>query len=295
MKALIRFFAVILMSCAALAAHAQQPGQLESLLAPIALYPDPLLSQILDASRYPDDVQSAAAWSRANPQLSGDAALATVQGTLWPPSVKALTAYPDVLARMAESPQWLGDLAAAYSADAAGVMATVQELRARAQASGYLQSNGQQQVYDQGGAIVVQPAYPSVVYAPYYDPYVVYGGWGWAYRPVFWRPWVARPVFVTRIVVAPPIRWHAFPHTVVRSAPQAFVRAAPRIVQGGPVVRPYRAVPESQRAPFVHSGGSTFIHSGGSPIVRSAPAAQAHFQSFHSSRGHDGGHHGGRR
>src|SRR5690242_1211612 len=114
MKALIRFFAVILMSCAALAAHAQQPGQLESLLAPIALYPDPLLSQILDASRYPDDVQSAAAWSRANPQLSGDAALATVQGTLWPPSVKALTAYPDVLARMAESPQWLGDLAAAY-------------------------------------------------------------------------------------------------------------------------------------------------------------------------------------
>jgi len=285
MKTIVRFLLPILMAFTAASVHAQQqPGELEALLAPIALYPDPLLSQILDATRYPDDLQSAAAWSRANPQLSGDAALATVQGTLWPPSVKALVAYPDVLARMAESPQWLRDLAGAYAADAPGVMATVQELRTRAQASGYLQSNSQQQVYDDGGAIVVQPAYPTVAYAPYYDPFVVYGGWAWGYRPVFWRPWVARPIVVTRVVAAPAIRWHAFPHTVVRPAPHFVARPAPRIVQGGPVVRPYRPIPESQRPAFIHNSGSTYIHNSSTSYIHSGSHA------YRSS-----GHHGGRR
>src|SRR5207247_8507822 len=115
--------------------------------------------------------------------------------------VKALAAYPDVLSRMAESPQWLADLGDAYSGSSAYVNATIQQLRARAQASGYLRSNEQQYVYQQAQTIVVQPVYPNVVYAPYYDPYVVYGTWWWpAYRPVVWRPCVGRPISVPLVV-----------------------------------------------------------------------------------------------
>jgi hypothetical protein len=284
MKALLRLVFAALLSVSALGVHAQrafEPGELESLLAPIALYPDPLLSQILDASRYPQDVAAAAAWMRANPQLSGDAALATVQGTTWAPSVKALVATPDVLERMAESPQWLHDLGEAYAYYGPGVMATVQDLRARAQASGYLQSNDQNYVIQQGEAIVVQPIYPNVVYAPWYDPYVVYGGWAWAHRPAYWRPWVARPHFLTRIIVAPPVRWH------VHRPQQHFHRAPPpRIVQGGPTLRPYRPVPEARRPPFVHSGGGPIVHGGGAPIVRSAPALpQARLTPGHAASG----------
>ncbi len=269
MKALLRLLLAALLGLGALGAHAQralQPGELESLLAPIALYPDPLLSQILDASRYPQEVAAAAAWPRATPQLTGDAALATVQGTAWAQSVKALVAYPDVLARMAESPQWLADLGEAYAYYGAEVMATVQDLRARAQASGYLQSNEQQYVTQEGEAIVVQPAYPNIVYAPWYDPYVVYGGWTWVHRPVFWRPWFARPHFVTRVIVAPPVRWHVHRHAH-RPIPSA------QIIHGGPTVRPYRPIPESRRPPFVHSGGGTVIHN--APAVRNAPALRS--------------------
>lgn len=279
MKGLLRVLFAVVMTAAAMGAHAQRiyaPGELEALLAPIALYPDPLLSQILDASRYPQDVAAAAAWTRANPQLSGDAALATVQSTAWAPSVKALAASSDVLARMAESPQWLHDLGEAYTACGAEVMATVQELRTRAQASGYLQSNDQQYVTRQGEAIVVRPAYPNVVYAPWYDPFVVYGAWGWAYRPAYWRPWIARPHVVTRVVVAPPVRWYVhrppgahFQHS--RHFEHFHHSSAPKVVHGGPTVRPYRPVPESQRPPFVHSGGPAFIQSQGSPFIDSAP------------------------
>ena len=303
MKALLRFLLASLLALSAIGAHAQRiyaPGELEALLAPIALYPDPLLSQILDASRYPQDVAAAAAWTGANPQLSGDAALATVQGTAWAPSVKALAASPDVLARMAESPQWLHDLGEAYTAYGPEVMATVQELRARAQASGYLQSNDQQYVTQQGEAIVVQPAYPNVLYTPWYDPFVVYGAWGWAYRPVYWRPWVARPHLVTRVVVAPPVRWYVHrPEPRFQHAPRSphgerfEHRSPPRIVQGGPTVRPYRPVPESQRPAFIHSGGGAFIRSAPLPQARlgggSAAPGGGH------ARGHGGHAHSARR
>ncbi|HET7197999.1 MAG TPA: DUF3300 domain-containing protein [Burkholderiales bacterium] len=268
MKPLLRFLAAVLIGLAAPAVHAQRafaPGELESLLAPIALYPDAVVTQVLDATQYPQDVAAAAAWARANPQLSGDAALATVQGTPWAPSVKALAAYPELLARMAESPQWLADLGEAYAAYGPNVMATVQELRARAQASGYLQSNGQQYVTQQGEAIVVQPAYPSVVYLPWYDPYVVYGGWVWGVRPVFWHPWIARPHIVTRVVFAPRAHW--FVHRPAQFHPEPIrgphIVARGDIVHGGPTVRPFRPVPEARRAPVVHSGGTPFVHSGG--------------------------------
>jgi hypothetical protein len=171
-------------------------------------------------------------------------------------------------------------------------MATIQDLRARAQASGFLESNDQQYVAQQGDAIVVQPAYPNVVYVPYYDPYVVWGAGFWTvYRPVFWRPWVVRPHFVTRIVYARPVRWYVHPHSQWRPAP------APRIVHGGPTVRPYRPVPESQRAPIIHSGGTPYVHSGGSPRPQfHGGYAAAGGSGWHGAGRPQGGHgavHGG--
>jgi hypothetical protein len=164
--------------------------ELDQMLAPIALYPDPLLSQILMAATYPDEVHEAAAWSRANPDLQGDAAVRAVQFEDWDPSVKSLAAFPQVLARMAESPQWMQALGEAFLTQEPHVMDAVQQLRRRAQAAGNLQSSEQLQVQQQGPAIVIQPASPQVVYVPYYDPYVVYGRWWWpAYRPVVWSPW----------------------------------------------------------------------------------------------------------
>ena len=243
---------VLLISLGALNAHAQREfnqAELDAVLAPVALYPDPLLTNILNASLFPEDVAAAAAWSRGNPQLQGDAALGAVDGEPWHPSVKALVPYPDVLARMAESPQWLADLGEAYSSAPAAVNAEIQSLRARAQASGNLQSNEQQYVYQQGQEIVVQPVYPQVIYAPYYNPYIVYGTWWWpAYRPVYWRPWVWRPVHVTRVVAAP-VRivhpgqpWHR-PGLVKNTG---FARPPVQVT-------PYRPIPESRRQPIIRS------------------------------------------
>jgi hypothetical protein len=238
-KTALRLLLSLMLSLGALGAHAQRvfnQAELDAMLAPIALYPDPLLTHVLNASIYPGDVAAAAAWSRANPQLQGDAALATVESTPWHPSVKALAAYPEVLIRMADSPQWLADLGEAYSGSSAYVNVTIQQLRERAQANGNLRSNEQQYVYQQAQTIVVQPVYPNVVYAPYYDPYVVYGTWWWpAYRPVYWRPWVARPVYVTRME-----------HRGRFHEPARFVRP-------GPQVTPYRQIPESQRQPIIQS------------------------------------------
>jgi hypothetical protein len=173
--------------------------ELEALLAPVALYPDPVLSNILVATTYPEDVRAAAAWSRANPQLTGEDAVRAAEPIPWHPGVKALLAFPDLLARMDESPQWTEELGEAFREQEPYVMDAVQNLRRRAQASGSLQSNDQYSVQQQGSSIAVYPAQPQVVYVPYYDPNVVYGTWFWpAYRPVFWRPWFTHPtVFVS--------------------------------------------------------------------------------------------------
>lgn len=271
MKGLIRVLLGLMVAMAALQAHAQarifNQAELDALLAPIALYPDPLLNQVLDASLYPDEVAQAAAWSRANPQLQGDAALRTVETTPWQPSVKALVAYPEVLARMGESPQWVADLGQAYATHGPYIQTTIQQLRARAQASGYLQSDQYQQVYTQGSAIVVQPAYPNVVYVPYYNPYVVYGSWWWpAYRPVYWRPWVARPVFVAQV----PVR-------VVQPVRVAPVPRFERRV----VVTPYRAVPESRRQPIIQSA-PMLSH----PVTVAQPVNVGHFRATAEGRPH---------
>ena len=285
-KRAVQILLAIAISLGSLGAFAQtaaprvfSQGELDAVLAPVALYPDPLVTHILNASLYPQDVAAAAAWSRANPQLQGDAALATVDGMPWQPSVKALTAYPDVLARMAESPQWLADLGAAYAGSPDAVNAEIQQLRQRAQATGNLQSNNQQYVYQQDGDIVVQPVYPGVIYAPYYNPYIVYGPW-WvpAFRPVYWRPWIWRPVVVTRFIE--PVR-------IVRP-----VRPFPvsRPVQ----VTPYRRVPESQRQPIIQSRTNTQPQGGQwnwqrapvAPRATPMPAPQVRFNEPRFNRGY---------
>jgi hypothetical protein len=211
---ILLFLAAVLVLGHALPARAQarafsQP-ELDALLAPVALYPDPVLSHVLVAATFPDELGDAAAWSRANPQLGGENAVRAADAMPWHPSVKALVAFPELLARMDESPQWVADLGAAFVAQEPQVMDTVQALRRRAQASGNLQSNAQQQVYDQGGALAVYPAHPQVLYVPYYDPYVVYGPSYWHYRPVYWRPWHAHPAAFafTSVFFVRSVDWH---------------------------------------------------------------------------------------
>ena len=257
-----------LLLCAGLAflqgpAQAQQrlyhQGELDAMLAPIALYPDGLLSQILIAATYPDEVAEAARWSRDNPQLTGQDAVRAVSDVDWDASVKSLVAFPDVLARMDESPQWTRDLGQAFLQQEPHVMDTVQGLRQRARNSGHLQSGDQYSVQQQGEAIVVQPVQPNVVYVHHYDPYLVYGPWWWpAYRPVYWRPWAPHAVFVTSssfFYAAP--AWH-HRHVRVVHRPYYLHRTHTHVVPGRwqhrPTSRAYVRVPEANRRPIVNSG-----------------------------------------
>ncbi len=164
--------------------------EMEQLLAPIALYPDSLLSQILMAATYPIEVVEAARWSRENPRLRGDDAVWEVSDRDWDESVKSLVALPNILEQMDRKIDWMRDLGDAFLAQEADVMDTVQRLRQRAHAAGSLYSDERQRVIYDGGLIIIEPANPQVVYVPYYDPLVVYGTWGWrAYPPVSWAPW----------------------------------------------------------------------------------------------------------
>ena len=216
MRAMRRLFALVLLAVLALPALAQAPArtynqaELDALLAPVALYPDALLSNIMIAATYPEDLREAAHWSRANPHFSGEQAVQASAQMPWHPSVKALVATPELLARMDESPQWTADLAAAFLNQEPYVMDTVQGLRRRAQASGHLGSTPEYQVQQHGHAIAVYPARPHVIYVPYYDPYVVYGPWWWhSYRPAYWRPWHPRPaVHVSTGFFHGAVDWH---------------------------------------------------------------------------------------
>lgn len=177
-------------------AHAYTQAELDQMLAPIALYPDALLSQVLMAATYPIEVVEAARWSRANPGLRGDDAVRLVQDEDWDPSVKSLVAFPEILLRMDEKLEWTRALGDAFLAQEPQMMDQVQRLRQRAAANGNLRSDEQIRVEHEGPVIVLRPAHPEYVYVPYYDPMVVYGNWWWPdYRPVYWDPWpgYARP------------------------------------------------------------------------------------------------------
>jgi Protein of unknown function (DUF3300) len=202
---------------AATATQAQTPteetfsaGQIEQLVAPIALYPDPLLSQILMASTYPLEVVEAARWSNDNSTLKGGALQDAMQTQSWDPSVKALTAVPQTLQMMSDKLDWTQQLGDAFLAQQQQVLAAVQKLRAEAQAAGNLQSTPQQTVAlapapadvatsGIGQAIVIEPVNPDLYYVPVYNPAVVYGAWDYpSYPPFYWSP----PGFVASNVVS---------------------------------------------------------------------------------------------
>jgi hypothetical protein len=167
-----------------------QQRELDQILAPVALYPDALLSQLLMASTYPREVAEAASWSRNNPGLQGDDAVRAVEREAWDPSVKSLVAFPDVLLMMADRIDWTARLGEAFLAQEQAVMGTVQALRQRADQAGNLRSGEQQMVERNGDNYVIEPSSPEMVHVPYYDPRVVYGDWWWpGYAPVYWNPW----------------------------------------------------------------------------------------------------------
>jgi uncharacterized membrane protein YgcG len=169
----------------------QTPEQLQQLVAPIALYSDPLVAQILAASTFPEQVVQADRWVQAHPDLKGDALGAAVDQQPWDPSVKALTAFPSVLGNMDKNLSWTSSLGDAYYNQGQNVMDAVQVMRQRAQQAGNLKSTPQQTVTAQDSTISIQPADPAVVYVPAYDPWLVYGGpivaWpGWYPYPGIW-------------------------------------------------------------------------------------------------------------
>jgi hypothetical protein len=180
------------------AAPAFKGEEVEALVAPIALYPDALLAQVLMASTYPLEVVQAARWAKANSNVKGQAAVKAVEGQSWDVSVKSLVAFPQVLEAMDQRLDWTQKLGDAFLAQKEDVFAAVQRLRVRAQQSGHLQSNEQQKVVVEQAAsstapqqtiVRIEPASPEVVYVPAYDPTVVYGAWGYpSYPPYYWPP-----------------------------------------------------------------------------------------------------------
>ncbi len=172
------------------AAAFSQP-ELEQMLAPIALYPDALLAQMLMAATYPLEVVEAARWSQANPSLQGDDAVRAVATQTWDASVKALVSFPRVLATMSDRLQWTERLGDAFLSQQAQVMDTVQDLRHRARLAGTLSDDEKLAVNDDAdGDIEIGSGDTGTIYVPYCDPFVAYGAWPWPqYTPVSWAPW----------------------------------------------------------------------------------------------------------
>lgn len=193
-------------------------AQIDQWVAPIALYPDSLMSQVLMAATYPANVVQAVQWSRDNPTLQGDAAIQAVANQPWDPSVKSLVAFPQLMALMGENPEWVQNLGDAFLAQPKDVMDSVQKLRLLAQQTGSLKSTPQQTVttapvtVNQNTTVAapastsssssktvaaapaqtvikIEPADPQVVYVPSYNPSTVYGTWpNTAYPPVYLPP-----------------------------------------------------------------------------------------------------------
>ena len=151
-------------------------SQLDALVAPIALYPDALVAQVLAAASYADEVAFADLWLAQNQNLQGAALTQAVDQQSWDPSVKALTQFPSVLHNLAKNLSWTSSLGQAFENQQSDVMAAVQVMRAKAQAAGTLQSSSQIKVVQQSPqTIIIEPASSNVVYVPQYNPAVVYG------------------------------------------------------------------------------------------------------------------------
>ena len=169
----------------------QTREQLEQLVAPIALYPDSLVAQILAASTFPDQVVEADRWVQSHPDLKGDDLAQAVDHMTWDPSVKALAAFPSVLGNMDKNLSWTSSLGDAYYNQEEDLMKAIQKMRRRAEKAGNLNSTPQQTVTTEGSDIQIEPVSPEIVYVPAYDPWIVYGDpideWpGWYPYPGIW-------------------------------------------------------------------------------------------------------------
>jgi len=169
--------------------------QLDSLVAPVALYPDPLLAQILAASTYPLELMQLQQWLLRNPGLKDKALADAVAKQPWDPSIQAMAALPDVVKRLSDDIQWTTDLGNSFLAQQADVMEAVQRMRAKAKDKGTLQSTAQQTVETQVVAneqvIVIEQADPDVVYVPAYDPFAIWGAPLYPYPPIYYPGYVA--------------------------------------------------------------------------------------------------------
>jgi len=196
-KSLAVFLALLLFAPHWVIAQSEDGGktfkqeELDQLLAPIALYPDSLLAQILMASTYPLEVVEAARWAKKNDGLKGDALTSALEKEDWDPSVKSLVNFHQVLEMMNEKLDWTQKLGDAFLAQQKDVMDTVQKLRQKADAQGNLKSSEEQKVVveKETQTIIIESANPQVVYVPAYNPTVVYGAWPYpAYPPYYYYP-----------------------------------------------------------------------------------------------------------
>ena len=163
--------------------------ELDQMLAPVALYPDSLLGQVLIASTYPLEIVQADRWAKANKNLKGDPLTAALEKQNWDPSVKSLVNFPQVLSMMSEKLDWTQKLGDAFLAQQKEVMDTVQKLRIKAKEAGNLKTTQEQKVIVQEKVIIIEPANPQVIYVPAYNPVVVYGAWWYpAYPPYYYYP-----------------------------------------------------------------------------------------------------------
>jgi uncharacterized protein DUF3300 len=166
--------------------------QLDSLVAPIALYPDPLLAQVLAASTYPLEIMQLQQWLSRNSGLKGKALVDAAEKQPWDPSVQAMAVLPDVVKRLADDIQWTTDLGNAFLAQQSDVMNAVQRMRQKAEAKGTLKSTEQQvvktEVVENKSVVVIEPSSPDVVYVPSYDPTVVWGAPAYPYPPIYYPP-----------------------------------------------------------------------------------------------------------
>ena len=209
-KALAVFLALLL--GAPLGVIAQSGGEqktfkqeeLDQMVAPIALYPDSLLTQILMASTYPLEVVQADRWAKQNKDMKGDALAKALEKQPWDPSVKSLVNFPQVLQMMSEKLDLTQKLGDAFLGQQKDVMATVQKLRAKAQAAGNLKTTKEQVVKVEKEVIIIESPSPTVIYVPAYNPTVVYGAWAYpAYPPYPYYPpgYGAGAAFVTGVAV----------------------------------------------------------------------------------------------
>ena len=186
--------AVLSLACTLNVAVAQNETQepisqaeLEQILAPIALYPDSILSHILVAATYPLEIVQAERWANDHPELEGQEAVEAAQENDWDPSVMALVAFPQVLKRMSQDLDWTQRLGEAFLQSEEQVLASVQNLRVLAQEAGSLDEMDKVTVTRDERVIIIEPREREIVYVPYYDTRVVYGSWRWRHhQPVFW-------------------------------------------------------------------------------------------------------------